>query len=186
MNLNKVFLIGRLAADPETRMTPSGQQVSSVRLVTNRIYNDKSGQKQEVAEFHSIVCWAGLADICQKYLRKGQIAFFEGRLQTRSWQGNDGIKRYKTEIIAETMQLGPKSASSQGYSGVSDSPASRPTMNSSTTKAPSFTKASGGKSDVEEEIPIINEDAPISEPIGRGAPESDVEEAEIDLKDIPF
>src|SRR3989344_5261282 len=99
MNLNKVFLIGRVAADPESRTTPSGQQVATIRIATNRVWNDRtSGQKNEQVEFHTIVAWGGLADICQKYLRKGQLVMFEGRLQTRSWQGQDGVKRYRTEI----------------------------------------------------------------------------------------
>ena len=109
MNLNKVFLIGRLAADPESRMTPSGQMVTTVRIATNRVWNNRStGEKQEQVEFHTIVAWRNLAEIISKYLRKGQMAFFEGRLQTRSWQGQDGVKRYRTEIIGESMQLGPK------------------------------------------------------------------------------
>ena len=110
MNLNKVFLIGRMAADPETRSTQSGQQVATLRVATNRVWNDKNGQKQEAVEFHTIVAWGGLADVAGKYLKKGQLAFFEGRLQTRSWQGKDGVKRYSTEIVAENLQLGPKAA----------------------------------------------------------------------------
>ena len=82
MNLNKVFLIGRMAADPETRSTQSGQQVATLRIATNRVWNDKNGQKQEQVEFHTIVAWGGLADVAGKYLKKGQLAFFEGRLQT--------------------------------------------------------------------------------------------------------
>ncbi len=170
MNLNKVFLIGRLAADPEARTTPSGQQVATLRVATNRVWNDRqSGQKQEAVEFHTIVCWAGLADVAGKYLKKGQLAFFEGRLQTRSWQGNDGVKRYRTEVVAENLQLGPKAGG-----GFAAEPAS-PTMASAKTSPADL---------AEEQIPVIEENTPLASPIGKE--ESAVEEAEIDLKDIPF
>src|SRR3989344_5323999 len=111
MNLNRVMLLGRLAADPEARTTPSGQSVATLRVATNRVWNDRqNGQKQEQVEFHTVVVWGGLADVASKYLKKGQLAFFEGRLKTSSWQGNDGVKRYRTEIVAESLQLGPKAA----------------------------------------------------------------------------
>jgi single-strand DNA-binding protein len=178
MNLNKVYLIGRLAADPEARTTPNGQQVATIRIATNRVWNDRtSGQKQESTEFHTVVAWGGLADVASKYLKKGQLAFFEGRLQTRSWQGNDGIKKYRTEIVAENLQLGPKAMGFGGGAPVA----------SGTSFAPSNTMASSAKATSEEveEIPVIEENAPLSSPIGK-EPASDVEEAEIDLKDIPF
>ena len=103
MDLNKVMLIGRLTQKPEKRVIASGQSVASFGLATNRKWTDKSGQKQEQAEFHNIVVWGKLADICDQYLDKGRRAFFEGRLQTRSWDGQDGVKRYKTEIVADNM-----------------------------------------------------------------------------------
>ncbi|MEK7151264.1 MAG: single-stranded DNA-binding protein [Patescibacteria group bacterium] len=179
MNLNKVFLIGRLAADPESRTTPSGQTVTTVRLATNRVWNNRAtGEKQEQVEFHTIVAWSGLADIITKYLRKGQIAFFEGRLQTRSWQGQDGVKRYRTEIVADNMQLGPKAMNSgggyQSNNSGSISSSYNKTANNNTINAPMK----------DEDIPVINEDAPvISDPI---ISDNDIEEKEIDLKDIPF
>src|SRR3989304_5841912 len=110
MNLNKVYLIGRLTRDPELRSTPSGQQVATLGLATSRVWNDQaSGQKREATEFHSIVAWGRLAEICSQYLRKGSLAMFEGRLQTRSWEDKtSGAKRYATEIVAESMQLGPR------------------------------------------------------------------------------
>ena len=163
MNLNKVFIIGRLTADPEGRTTPGGQQVATVRIATNRVWN-KDGQKQEAVEFHTVVCWGGLADVASKYLKKGQLAFFEGRLQTRSWQGNDGVKRYRTEVVAENLQLGPKAAGIQ--------------------EPPTSPVARSAPPEKEEEIPVIEENAPLASPIGKE--ESAVEEAEIDLKDIPF
>lgn len=110
MNLNKVFLIGRLTRDPEVRALPSGQQVASFGLATDRYYQDKSGQKQQKTEFHNIVVFGRLAEICSQYLNKGSLAMIEGRLQTRSWQDTSGQKRSRTEVVAERMQLGPKSA----------------------------------------------------------------------------
>jgi single-strand DNA-binding protein len=173
MNLNKVFLIGRLAADPESRMTPGGQMVATVRIATNRVWNNRAtGEKQEHVEFHTVVAWANLAEIVSKYLRKGQMVFFEGRLQTRSWQGQDGVKRYRTEIVAENMQLGPKAMGA----GAAGREQNRPGQ-----VHPNQTPAQEIK---EEEIPVIDEDAPVSsDPI---VSDDEIEEKEIDLKDIPF
>lgn len=103
MDLNKAMLIGRLTRDPETRATPSGQTVSNFGLATNRVWTDASDQKQESVEYHNIVAWRRLAEICNQYLKKGSKIYIEGRLQTRSWDGQDGIKRYRTEIIADNM-----------------------------------------------------------------------------------
>ena len=110
MNLNKVFLIGNLTRDPEMRSLPSGQPVTTFGLATNRIWNDKSGQKQQQAEFHNIVLFGRLAEIGKQYLQKGKMVFIQGRIQTRSWTGQDGQKRSRTEVIAEQMQLGPRAS----------------------------------------------------------------------------
>ena len=198
MNLNKVFLIGRLAADPESRTTPSGQTVVTVRLATNRVWNNRAtGEKQEQTEFHTIIAWSGLADIVSKYLRKGQLALFEGRLQTRSWQGQDGVKRYKTEIVADGMQLGPKAMNAErDREGTQRAPVSYgmnagdayQSSDNPAPKTPSYAKASEGTSATasvkEEDIPVIDENAPVtSDPI---ISDNEIEEKEIDLKDIPF
>ena len=111
MNLNKVFLIGRLVSDPEIRTTTTGQQVCSFRLATNRVWTDKTtSQKQEKAEYHNIVLWRRLAEIASQFLTKGSLTLIEGRIQTRSWQDSSGNQRYRTEIIGERLQLGPRSA----------------------------------------------------------------------------
>ena len=110
MNLNRVILIGRLAADPESRMTAGGQEVVSLRVATNRTWNNQAGQKQEQVEFHSVTLWGRLAHIANQYLKKGGLVMIEGRLQTRNWTGQDNVKRYRTEIVAENIQLGPRSA----------------------------------------------------------------------------
>lgn len=103
MNLNKAMVIGNLTRDPEVRNTPSGQMVASFSVATSQVWNDQSGQKQEKVEYHNIVVWRRLAEICSQYLRKGSKVYVEGRLQTREWTGQDGIKRYRTEIIGENM-----------------------------------------------------------------------------------
>ena len=108
MNLNKVILVGRLTNDPNLRTTPTGQAVCSFGLATNRIWTDKNNQKQEKTEFHNIVLWQKLAETASQYLKKGNLVLIEGRIQTRSWQDQNGNKRYRTEIVAENMQLAPK------------------------------------------------------------------------------
>lgn len=109
MNLNKVFIFGNLTRDPELRQTTGGQAVCSFSVATNRRFNDKSGQKQEQVEFHNVVAWGRQAEIINQYLRKGSSILVEGRLQTRSWQDPQGVKHWKTEIVAEQIQLGPRS-----------------------------------------------------------------------------
>lgn len=103
MDLNKVMLIGRLTKDPEVRATPGGTSVTSFSIATNRTYTDAQGQKQDKVEYHNIVAWGKLAEICGQYLTKGKRTYMEGRLQTRDWVGQDGIRRYSTEVIAENM-----------------------------------------------------------------------------------
>ena len=103
MNLNKAMIIGFLTRDPEIRTTPNGKTVASFSVATNLVWTDQSGQKHEKAEFHNIVAWARLAEICGQYLKKGAKVYLEGRLQTRDWVGQDSVKRYRTEIVAENM-----------------------------------------------------------------------------------
>lgn len=103
MNLNKAMIIGNLTRDPELRNTPSGQSVASFSVATNFVWTDQSGQQQKKAEFHNVIAWRKLAEICAKYLRKGSKVYIEGRLQTTDWTGQDGVKRYRTEIVTENM-----------------------------------------------------------------------------------
>jgi len=103
MDLNKATLIGRLTADPESRTTPSGQTVVSFSVATNLVWKDANGEKKEKTEFHNIVAWRKLAEIITQYLKKGSRIYIEGRLQTRSWEDQNGIKKYRTEIIADNM-----------------------------------------------------------------------------------
>ncbi|MFA5109722.1 MAG: single-stranded DNA-binding protein [Patescibacteria group bacterium] len=103
MNLNKAMIIGNLTRDPELRNTASGQSVVSFGVATNLIWTDQSGQQQKKTEFHNIIAWRKLAEICAKYLHKGSKVYIEGRLQTTDWTGQDGVKRYRTEIVADNM-----------------------------------------------------------------------------------
>jgi len=119
MNLNKAFLIGRLTRDPESRTLPNGQPVSNFGLATNRVWTNQSNEKQEQTEFHNIVAFGKLAEICNKYLTKGGLVLVEGRLQTRSWQDQSGGTKYRTEIIAEKLQMGPKAGGGQRQSSSS-------------------------------------------------------------------
>lgn len=127
MNLNKVFLIGNLTRDPEMRTLPSGKPVVSFGLATNRTWTDESGKRQQAAEFHNIVMFGRLAEIAKQYLSKGKGALIEGRLQTRSWEAQDGAKRSRTEVIAERMQLGPRGGGSTSTPGT-PTPAAPPAV----------------------------------------------------------
>lgn len=136
MNLNKVILIGNLTADPELRNTPSGQAVCNFRMATNRVWTNKeTRQQQKEAEYHTIVAWGRLAEISSQYLTKGSLIMVEGRLRTRSWQDQQGNKRFRTEIVAENIQFGPRGSG----------------------KAPSGENEPRSKEPEQEEIPIIEE-----------------------------
>lgn len=103
MNLNRAMLIGNLTRDPEARKTPNGQSVANFSVATNRVWTGNDGQKQTAVDYHNLVAWGKLADICSQYLKKGKKVYVEGRLQTRDWEGQDGVKRSRTEIILENM-----------------------------------------------------------------------------------
>jgi single-strand DNA-binding protein len=110
MNLNKVFLIGRLTKDPEMKNLPSGKSLCQISIATDRFYTDKDGNKKQETEFHNVILFGRLAEIASQYLKKGSLVFIEGRLKTRNWEDESGNKKSRTEIIAEKMQLGPKAA----------------------------------------------------------------------------
>lgn len=158
MNVNKVILVGRLTRDPEMRSTPSGQSVATLGMATNNYWTDKGGQRQERTEYHSVVLWGKLAEIAGQYLTKGQECFVEGRLQSRSYTGKDGVERKVVEIIGETMQLGSR-ASGQGSQSGS---LGRSSAQGNSTKPEPTVK--------DDEIPTINLD----------------DEKEIKIEDVPF
>ena len=109
MYINKVFLFGNLTRDPELRALPSGMNVASFSVATNRVYKDRDGKKQEQTDFHNVVVFGRQADTVNQYLKKGSSVFVEGRMQTRSWE-KDGKKNYRTEVIADRVQFGPRSS----------------------------------------------------------------------------
>jgi single-strand DNA-binding protein len=127
MYINKAILIGNLTRDPEKRALPNGTVVTSFGLATNRIWKDRDGKKQESTDYHNIVVFGRPAETAAQYLKKGQGVYVEGRIQTRSWDDKDGSKKYRTEIIAESVQFGPKAGGTGAYgsdSSSSDAPAS--------------------------------------------------------------
>ena len=162
MNLNKVFIIGNLTRDPELRQIPSGQAVCSFGVATNRFYTDSMGQKQKQAEFHNVVAWGKQAELVNQYLRKGSSIMVEGRLQTRSWQDPQGTKHWRTEIVAENIQLGPRMDGSGAgpERNMQDAAASPSRFQDGPTRQPQ-----------EEIMPTI---------------ELPGDNEEIDIKDIPF
>jgi len=103
--VNKAILIGRLGKDPDVKYTPDGTMVTTFSLATTEQWKDKNGDKIQKTEWHNIVTWKKLAEICGNYLKKGSLCFIEGRIQTRSWEDKDGIKRYTTEIVASNMKM---------------------------------------------------------------------------------
>lgn len=180
MNLNKAFVLGNVTRDPESRSMPSGQQVVNFGIATNRFYTDSSGEKKQDTEFHNVVCFGKLADIASRYLNKGSLVLIEGRIKTRNWQDSAGVKHYKTEIVAEGMQLGPK-----GNSGVSGN-------NSSNYGKSGFSRQEPEQPAKQDEIPIIEENytPPANDSDTPLDPKSvsfeDSAADEIDVKDIPF
>jgi len=134
LNLNRAMILGNLTRDPEVRSTPAGQSVATFAVATNRRWTTKEGQTQESAEYHDVVAWGKLAEICQQFLKKGQRVYVEGRLQTRSWEGQDGAKRNRTEIIAEnviSLDRGPATAGAFGEAAKVDTRVSTDTPASS-------------------------------------------------------
>ena len=157
MDLNKVMVIGNIVRDPEMRTTPNGRNVSSFSIATNRVWKDANDQKQTKAEFHNIVAWGRLAEIVSQYLKKGSKVYVEGRLETRSWDDPNGIKRYRTEIIANNMIMLDRAGASTGdYSSATDTPA--PSDNVSYTNDAATDQTSQPKQSEEKEISI--EDIP--------------------------
>jgi len=174
MNFNRATIVGRLTANPETRSLPSGQTLTTFSLATSRVWKDQQGQKQEASDFHNIVAFGRIGEICAQYLIKGSMALIEGRLQTRSWEGQDGVKRYRTEIVAQTMQLGPKPqfASSGGPTPMTNNQWQKPAP-ANNRPAPQAT---------EEEIPVIEADEPAPTDDGSNSNK----DGEVNVDNIPF
>jgi single-strand DNA-binding protein len=114
MNLNKIFIIGNLTRDVTLRNTPSGKSVANFGVATNRVWVNANGQKQQEVEFHNVVVWGKMAELCNQYLSKGRLVFVEGRIRTRSWVDSNEQKRTSTEIISENISFGPRKMQDQG------------------------------------------------------------------------
>lgn len=186
MNVNKVILVGRLTRDPEVRNTNSGQTVTNVGIATNSFWTDQNGQKQERTEFHNIVLFGRLGEVAGQYLVKGQEAYFEGRIQSRSYTGKDNVERRVTEIVAENMQFGSKPQGGGGNYNNNQSPqnnqfnqqnqsSQQSQSNQQTQQAqqgPTNQSAQSSQAAAkEEEIPTIN---------------LDDEQDEVKIEDVPF
>lgn len=142
MSLNQAQIIGNLTREPEVRQTPNGSTVATFTVATNYTWKDSNGQKQEKAEFHNVVAWGKLAEICQSYLNKGQKVYIQGRLQTRDWEAEDGSRRYKTEIIADNMiMLSGRGQSDGGYNSEASQPTPQPAKVSSNNAEADFSNS---------------------------------------------
>lgn len=118
--INKVILVGRLGADPEVKYTPDGTMVTNFRVATDLQWKDKAGERVQKTEWHRIVTFRKLAEICGNYLGKGKLVYLEGRIQTRSWDDKEGVKHYLTEIVASEMKMLDGKPSAKGQEGVED------------------------------------------------------------------
>ncbi len=160
MSLNKVQLIGNLTRDPELKQIPGGQVVVSFGLATNFTWKDQSGEKQSKAEFHNIVAWRKLAEICGQYLKKGSKIYIEGRLQTRDWEGEDGVKRYRTEITADNMIMldsrgeGGGAPMAREASGISTEASAGNAESAPAPEAGAGEPVAAGKEDKKEDVSI--------------------------------
>ena len=150
--VNKVILVGRLGADPEVKTLESGTKVSSIRLATSERYKDRNGNQQESTEWHNVVLWRGLADITEKYLKKGDQIYVEGRIKTRKWTDKDGNDRYSTDIVANEMtMLGGSSGGSSGSNsgGGQQSQSAAPVSNQNQVNEPS-----SSLDDIDDDLPF--------------------------------
>ncbi len=163
MNLNKVFIIGRVTSDVSLKATATNQPVSNFSVATNRVWKDKSGAKQESTEFHNIVVWGRQAEIASQFLTKGAMVMIEGRLQTRSWKDTNDQNHKITEIVCENIQLGPRSAGGNAGGG-------------SYTPRAASPKAKGTAMDALDTMGDLEETIP----------EISLDEAEIKPEDLPF
>ncbi len=166
MSLNRAQIIGNVTRDPEMKQIPGGQVVTGFGIATNLTWTDQSGQKQEKVEFHNIVAWRKLAEICGQYLKKGSKVFIEGRIQTRSWEAEDGSKRYRTEIVAENMIMLDKKG---------DAPA--------VMAAPAATDAQAPHAGIDQ-APASTTETDTAPAVAQAAPAQQEEDVSID--DLPF
>jgi single-strand DNA-binding protein len=172
MNLNKAFILGHLTRDPESRTLPSGDPVVNFGVATNRYFKDREGNRKEETDFHNIVVFGRLAEIAKNYLSKGDLVLIEGRIQTRSWEDQSGQRRYRTEIIAQNLQLPPRKWQ-EGSTGPGSSPQGPVQVSGKDQEVPIL--------QIEEESPLAQE----KKPAKKSAAKSKKSDSEIDPeKDI--
>jgi single-strand DNA-binding protein len=157
-SVNKVILLGNLGRDPETRYTTGGDAVTNLRIATTETWKDKSGEKQEKTEWHTVVLFGRQAEIAGEYLKKGRSVYIEGRLQTRKWTDKEGVEKYSTEIVGDRMQLlgGPRDGGGGGDDEGSGGSRSAPRGSASGAPRPGGAPAGGGRKndDLEDDIPF--------------------------------
>jgi single-strand DNA-binding protein len=155
MSVNKVILVGNLGKDPELRYTPAGAAVVTFSLATSERYKDKQGQSQEKTEWHNVVAWRQLAEICGKYLHKGKQVYIEGKIQTRSYDDRDGNKKYITEIVADQMQmLGSKGNEGGGSQRQAEPRQERPAGSNQSQSTPAYEDFADPPFNPDDDIPF--------------------------------
>jgi single-strand DNA-binding protein len=155
-SVNKVILVGRLGKDPEIRSTPQGTSVARFTIATDEKFTDRNGEKQERTEWHNIVAWSRLAEICGQYLKKGKLVYIEGSIRTDSWDDKEtGVKKYRTEVIANTMQMLDRRGEDEG-GGSYSSGGGYNKSNASSNRGSKSSGGSGGPEMIEddEEVPF--------------------------------
>lgn len=167
-SLNRAQIVGNLTRDPEMRYTPNGQAVCSFSVATNRRWKDQSGNQQEATEFHNIVAWGKLAEITSQILHKGNKVYIEGRIQTRTWEGQDGQKRNRTEIVAENfITLTPKgqetSSAAEMPADIEEFPTDKPTPKTAPVEKPAPKKPISKTPEKESPAPEDEEDINLDE-----------------------
>ena len=163
MYLNKALILGNLTRDPELKAIPSGIKVCSFSVATNRVWKDKNGARQEAADYHNVVVFGRQAETVAQYMKKGSQVMVEGRMQTRSWDGQDGKKQYRTEVVADRVQFGNKPGEGASSSG------SKPSYGGSASAGASSSAKASAKADDADGFPSV-----------------DYPEEEINPEDIPF
>ena len=148
MSVNKAILVGYVGNDPEVRYLDSGTPVANFRLATSENYTNRTGEKVTQTEWHNIVLWRGLAEVAEKYVKKGTQIYIEGRIRTRAWDDRDGNKRYTTEIVADSMQLLGKKSDSVYDPGPGPAPASSAENSTETKPSNDFADDNGGTDDL--------------------------------------
>lgn len=178
-SVNKVILIGNLTRDPEMRQTANGQMVTTFCIATNREWVTQDSQKHGLAEYHDIVAWAKLAEICSKYLKKGKLVYIEGYLKTRSWDTPEGVKKFRTEVVAQDMimlEKRPRGEEGEEYIPEGDDRSEVPAEPAAKKEAPAKEEP------VAEEEP--KEESPAEEPAAEEAPASEAEPKEEEKKEL--